>query len=269
MKRRVLLNKKGNDWDGTVAPSFAYGTGSSSDPYIVSKPSELAYLVNKVLGTKTFYAKIVDDLDLNNIEWSAIATKQINYNYYTHIEGNGHMIKNLKYNGGNYSALFPGEGKIDISNLGVISGEINIGSGYICGTFCARSSYGNFTNLFSRANIKAPSSIYGYIGGILGYGSNAGDIGYANITNCYFAGTISCPKYNDGICSVKLPQTSVSNSYNCSTINPNSIPYGGYKSTDKTSQEMKSSSFVSLLGSAFIQDVKGINDGYPILKEKS
>ena len=41
-------------WDGTIASSFAGGSGSSADPYRISNGAELAYLADRVNGGEDF-----------------------------------------------------------------------------------------------------------------------------------------------------------------------------------------------------------------------
>ncbi len=55
-------------WDGTVATSYKKGIGTSSDPYIISNGSELAYFSNE-LANNTYeglYFSLSDDIVLNN-----------------------------------------------------------------------------------------------------------------------------------------------------------------------------------------------------------
>lgn len=56
-------------WDGSVADSFAGGTGSQEDPYQIADGSQLAYLHNYVingLDTESKYFVLTDDIILNS-----------------------------------------------------------------------------------------------------------------------------------------------------------------------------------------------------------
>ena len=64
-------------WDGTVATSFAGGTGSASDPYLIENPAQLAYFASLIDSDK--YAsyvsasfRLIADIDLGNREWKPI-----------------------------------------------------------------------------------------------------------------------------------------------------------------------------------------------------
>ena len=39
----LSISAADNVWDGTVSNGFAGGTGTASDPYLISTPSQLAY----------------------------------------------------------------------------------------------------------------------------------------------------------------------------------------------------------------------------------
>ena len=69
-------------WDGTVAESYAGGSGTQNDPYLISDGSQLAYLMKQINDTQLeseqttegIYYKLTNDILLNDIsdykEWS-------------------------------------------------------------------------------------------------------------------------------------------------------------------------------------------------------
>ena len=117
-------------WDGTVATSFAGGSGTKDDPYLISNGAELAYLSEKVfhaVDNKTnthldptvpiacrnaskdssaaypgmdyydvymdTYFKLTDDIDLGNREWQPIG--RLGARFAGKFDGNGHVVKNV------------------------------------------------------------------------------------------------------------------------------------------------------------------------------
>ena len=69
----MLLTKDNSNeveyWDGTIATSYNKGTGSESDPYIISNGKELAYLAQEVNKGTTYdgkYFKLTNNIHLNN-----------------------------------------------------------------------------------------------------------------------------------------------------------------------------------------------------------
>lgn len=68
-------------WNGSVASSYKSGTGSSSDPYIISSGSELAYFYSQ-LATNDYdntYFTLSNDIVLNNGVFNYDENNRINY----------------------------------------------------------------------------------------------------------------------------------------------------------------------------------------------
>lgn len=68
-------------WDGSVASSYKSGTGSSSDPYLISSGSELAYFYSQ-LATDDYdntYFTLSNDIVLNNGVFNYDENNKINY----------------------------------------------------------------------------------------------------------------------------------------------------------------------------------------------
>ena len=62
-------------WDGTVANSFGGGDGSEQNPYLIYTGAQLAYLAsqtNNGIAYSGCYFKLMNDIDLNNINWTPI-----------------------------------------------------------------------------------------------------------------------------------------------------------------------------------------------------
>ena len=86
-------------WDGTVATHFANGQGTRADPYIINKPSQLAYLAKQLKVKNSSYAtkyyRLEANLDLYRNEWTPIGTG--NAAFSGHFDGNGHIIRNVSF----------------------------------------------------------------------------------------------------------------------------------------------------------------------------
>ena len=86
-------------WDGSVATHFANGQGTRADPYIINKPSQLAYLAQLLKGKNSSYAskyyRLEANLDLYRNEWTPIGTG--NTAFSGHFDGNGHIIRNVSF----------------------------------------------------------------------------------------------------------------------------------------------------------------------------
>ncbi len=85
-------------WNGTIATEFESGSGSETDPYIITKGSQLALAVSQSAG---YYYKLAKDIYLNNTnlknwqnaeglnEW--VTTTGFN----GHLDGDGHIVNGI------------------------------------------------------------------------------------------------------------------------------------------------------------------------------
>lgn len=91
----VNPTQSGTIWNGSIANSFAWGSGTEDNPYLIANGEELAYLRAQVNSGRTFdgeYFKLVDDINLNNNVWIPIGTAQT---YFGGIfDGQGFTISN-------------------------------------------------------------------------------------------------------------------------------------------------------------------------------
>ena len=121
-------------WDGTVADSFAGGSGTVSDPYLISTPSQLAYFAsdsNEKYSTAGIYYKLTDDIYMNIVikndfeRKNAWVNNQVWFN--GNFNGDGHIIYGLYVSesaAAEYAGFIP---KINIGcvrNLGISHSDI-------------------------------------------------------------------------------------------------------------------------------------------------
>ena len=152
-------------WSGRYADSFAGGTGTEDDPYLIETEAQLArlsYLVNSSSYRSQYRAKSykqIADIDLSAYYWTPIGDYDSNSNNY--FAGN--------YDGGGYniSGLF-----IDDSNA------------YYQGFFGWIECVSDSDEIYIK-NISITNSVVDgskYVGAIAGYASSTG---YCHIENCY------------------------------------------------------------------------------------
>ena len=166
-------------WDGTAATSFAGGTGTENDPYIIENAKQLYYLVSEVskIGNIDFskgkYFKITKDIYINDVSdgtpvqnltnpksWGNDLTAPDNASskrnfFYGTLDGDGHVIYGMYVYNYINPGLFGG-----IANGATVQ---NLG----------------FDNLYFEGGA-------GSAGALAGYANWAGLSGTAaNITNCY------------------------------------------------------------------------------------
>ena len=76
----IFAEEQGEDqtvdvWDGNIANGFGGGNGTAENPYQIYTGAELAYLAYSTNNGTTYsgmYFKLMNDIDLNGIEWTPI-----------------------------------------------------------------------------------------------------------------------------------------------------------------------------------------------------
>ena len=166
-------------WDGTIAESYAGGTGTEADPYLIETPQQLARMVgydvltdytqNIVNGSRGKYYKLTADIYLNDVTASDWYTKSGLNEWYTgtesrfcgNFDGNGHTIRGLHFaSDAGYAALFP---VIDSYEADRYFKNIRIADSYICGSSMAGAvagrGYGDNNKTFYFQNCFVDDSV--------------------------------------------------------------------------------------------------------------
>ena len=202
---RIFKSNEPLYWYGNPAAKLVNGSGSRNDPYIISTPSELAYLAKLIVdggGNNTYgkYYELANDITINNTtaenwtqsarEWySKVNVNGTNYCFNGFLNGKGHTISGLYANttaSTSYAGLFVGIAKgatvarLNISNS-VMSAQF-VGS--IAGReFNTADKVIKIANVYVDDNVKLSAT--GAVGGIIGRGD-----GGISFINCGFAGTL-------------------------------------------------------------------------------
>ena len=212
-------------WDGTAADSFAGGSGTEADPYLISNAKELAFLAERVNNVDNAYNsksyKLTDDIDLSGgAEWTPIGTLSNPKGFKGTFDGNNKTISGIYINvtvndlyNKRYQGLF-GYSEGTIKNVRLANGSIKGSGGYvggICGfntgtiekcineTDISVSFSGGAVGGICGSNTRLIRNCYntgdmigqgGWIGGICG--SDGGDAsGLSSVEYCYSTGRIS------------------------------------------------------------------------------
>ncbi len=221
-------------WSSNVAESFASGTGTSDDPFIITNGEELALAINSGGGAENYY-KLANDIylnDINGIDWAtgkAIGTYSIKSWYVGKtfegtIDGAGHKVYGLYINtnpsiyeqwdnnkatGAALIPSVPAEKTVSVYNLGVDYAYINYA--YTSSAIVGNAYNANATveSCFAGSKVFLNSA---NAGALVGSGGADNQI---NITNCYSLATTN-GSLNHGLlayANMVYPLT-VKNSYN-------------------------------------------------------
>lgn len=190
-------------WDGTIADSFAGGSGTKLDPYVISTASELAY-VSKCVNDGEFnevnkyYFSLDRDIYLNKVdqyskwgkeivpnnEWIPIGNSAKNSSI--NFEGNNYTIYGLYINSSsNYVGLFGYINRGEISNLNIRSSYIATSGNYV-GAFAGEIRAGSYSSSAAISNCYFQGTVLGskYVGGITGYAATWHSGDNVTISHC-------------------------------------------------------------------------------------
>jgi len=148
----------------TAAATFAGGTGTSGDPYLINSTARLV----KMGEDLTKYYKLTTNADFTSCQhWIPIGSATAKFT--GGLDGNGKKIKGLRTltNGSSYKGLFGWVQSAEIRNLTMEDTIVEGGTylGAIAGR--ADSASNIFENItITRANIQGSA----FVGGLVGYG---------------------------------------------------------------------------------------------------
>ncbi len=283
---RFYINpKQAMAWDGSVADSFAGGTGTKEDPYQISNGAELAYLAKitnaNTSATKGQYYRLTNDIVLNadvldsdyqligtpQNQWTPIGTSN-NYRFYGDFDGANHVISGLYAVGGQSIGLF-GFSSGCIHDLAVVDAYLynpSYSVGIICGSGLRSDSisisrcyaegyvYGYYTGLLLGSDNGRSTVEYCYGTGVVNTGYTAGGLVgdmYADMNHCYVVTKVD-PNRGHGLVKITHSNTFVHLYYDRS-LSP-SVPVGisdNATCAGKSTGEMISQSFADMLGEPF------------------
>lgn len=219
---------------------FTSGSGTETDPYIVSSAEELAYISTQVAAGNSYsgvWFELKHDIDLEGVTWQPIGLS-LDLPFSGNLDGRGYSITNMSINGTSYLGLFGYSNGATIMNL-TVEGTITA-SGEGIGGFSGRARNSTFINCISKVDITGQGRI---IGGIVGY-----DVGGNTISYCGNEGDLSSVYQTDyvmwgtggitGYSSGTVSQTVISYCYNTgemSTYAPTVGGLVGYASGDGAS----------------------------------
>lgn len=288
-------------WDGTIADSYAGGTGTEADPYLIETPQQLArmvgydvltnYTADIINGSTGKYYKLTADIYLNDVTASDWYTKSGLNEWYTgtasrfcgSFDGDGHTIRGLHFaSDAGYAALFP---IIDSYEADRYFKNIRIADSYICGSSMAGAvagrGYGGQSKTFYFQNCFVDNSVVlnvadvgataPWCGGFVGF-STTGTETRLNFENC---GVLATDKNGNrlkyGVLGLNLNWNA---SVSCSVIN--SFAYCeewlGITTSGGIANSYKVSDLNSIKGSAAKETMPDLNwdsvwqiseDGYP------
>lgn len=153
------IHANADKWDGSVATGFASGSGTSSDPYLITKSSEFAYMAERIMKGYSFYdayIKQVNDIDLSG------QALTVSGSFSGHYDGNGNAIVSSSniFSSISYSGVFH-----DVRVYSTVLCPITLtSSGYIYNVFryCEKPYQNTMIGLITNTNSGTISNCFVY-----------------------------------------------------------------------------------------------------------
>ena len=216
-----------NVWDGTVAGSFAGGSGTAEDPYQIADGAQLAKLAQDVNGGNNYagtYFVLTADILLNDTtNWTSWNESTAPANSWTPIgsdanpftgtlDGDGHSVSGIYVNSNKHYQGFVGYLGVNgiIQNIGVKESYVKgvWSTGGVCG-----QNDGLMINCYNSGNVTGSY----YVGGVCGR-STGTDNEYSFLTNCYNTGKVTGHESVGGVCGLNTSHGPISNCYNIGSV---------------------------------------------------
>lgn len=171
-------------------------------------------------GGETYHGKYFQleaDLDLSGSEWSPIGIGEretdgstVTKPFAGTFDGKNHKISGLTLTAGLDDQGLFGCSSGTIGNLGIVRGNISVGSAERIGAICGYST-GTIENCWNSADITGSTEGGKYVGGICGYSTGT-------IYGCLNMGDITANSFIGGICGNTAQSTQISNCFNSGSI---------------------------------------------------
>lgn len=262
-----------NGWDGTTLSEAELKDGV----YQISNGAELAWFAAKVNdGDYKISAKLINDIDLCEFDWTPIGGSKSNTAYQGTFEGDGHTIYGLYINNENtYQALFGYIKDSSISGI-TVCGEVSAKQ-YVAGVVAYMGTKTYVDGCVNKAKVTAISN---YVGGITGSVSQS----TSELTNSYNLGDITGTNNCGGVAGFNNKSAVIANVFNLGEVTGTNVAacIGGTAlknntqnmfaikeydiaegQTTVTAEQMLSGEIAYLLGDAFGQTIG--TDAHPVL----
>ena len=160
----AILTGETNVWDASVATSIANGTGTETDPYLITTGAELAFVASKINTNKdtayaSAYYKLANNIHLNNKTWTPIGVQT--FPFKGHFDGNNKAIVGLSIATGSGLGLFGHVADAYISNLD-LTGNIT-GNAANVGILIGRGQIFSVSNCTTRGSVTSTAAYVGTI----------------------------------------------------------------------------------------------------------
>lgn len=202
--------------------SIASGTGTQTDPFIITTAEELQNINNNV----TAHYVLGNNIDLTGMDFTPIGNVD-NGAFSGSFDGNGYSISNLNVYSGKYAGLF-GYNEGIIKNV-ILDNIYVYGTRYVGGVIAYNASLGKIENCKVKSGLLETSGGIHHIqiGGICGKNDGSFNGCFSNASDIIATAPVNI--YAGGICGYWNTNATIKGSYNTGNIS-SSISTSAYHS---------------------------------------
>lgn len=269
-----------NPWSGTVDDTWYNPVRTH---FVLDSAAQLAGLadiiINNVDNFENKTIELSNDIDIAQLNWRPIGTN--GNSFQGTFDGAGHFIMNMRFDATTtYAGVFGVVGDHGtVRNLGVTCSSIISGT-YAAGGI-AGANFGLITLCFNAGKVSCSRSsggIAGYNLGVISQCYNTGKIENGSlasggivgdnagvIDNCYNIGNVSGSGAIGCILGIRYSSALIENCYYLEVASMSGVGNGSSTGTKAvTSDDLRSTGFVSVLQGSWATDKMNYNSGYPV-----
>lgn len=217
----------------TTAGSFARGTGTQQDPYVIKTAAHLANMPSVDWSKATaspLHFKLEADIDMAGKNWVPLNNVDP-YAKHMHFDGNGYLIKNLTVKNTTYASLF-GVLIGSCKNLGVVNATIeSTNSGGIIAGYAGLKGPDKPTGLIENCFTTGTVSGTDGVGGIVGNIGKPNGTALSGVRNSYSYANVTATATGNsragGIAGIIFEKGVFENCYATGTVTSNNFGAGG------------------------------------------
>ena len=206
-------------FSSSVIAQFSGGSGTSSDPYLISTLTDLSTLSTNSTYWSAYFKQTADIDASATSGWDSgkgfSPIGNVGTNFSGHYNGSGHTITGLFINrsSDSYIGLFGYTSGAVIDSVGVVNENIT-GQNEVGGLVGLNDGSSTISNSYSTGSVSGSS----YVGGLVGLNGSS-----SAISNSYSSGSVSGSSYVGGLVGYNYSSSSIiSNSYSTGSVSGSS-----------------------------------------------
>lgn len=218
---RVNAVKLNNTGFGAASPTFAGGSGTTADPWLIANATHMGNIASNLSTSEKKYFKLIDDITLGDT-WTSLNptpfTRQIDF------DGNGRTINHLRnpmfddLNGSVYNLTIDDAVVSSTNTVGILANTVKTAASQVSGVTLSDCSL-NFS----------PSATGSFVGGLVGEVSTGSSFDDCHLNNVDIDLKVAKESYLGGAFGyVHHADATIGHTLKCTVDNNSSVKSGNY-----------------------------------------